>query len=86
MAVFASGLRFDAKGVPTNARAAEVRAAQYIREYMTGNQWTPTPTGSTISIFTTLSAGRSVSGHCPRKAKTPHEAGFQWWLRPASIR
>jgi hypothetical protein len=36
VAISANNLRFDENGVPVNARAAEVRAAHCVREYVTG--------------------------------------------------
>lgn len=40
-AIFGNVLRLDQDGRPINARAAERRAAQYIRQYMTGQAAIP---------------------------------------------
>lgn len=40
-AIFGNVLRLDQDGTPINARAAERRAAQYIRQYMTGEEAIP---------------------------------------------
>ncbi len=40
-AIFGNTLRLDQSGRPINARAAERRAAQYIRQYMTGEAAVP---------------------------------------------
>lgn len=49
-AIYGNVLRWDANGKPINARTAERRAAQYIRQYITGEPTDPPWVGWEVEL------------------------------------